>query len=100
MLKSLYVTGLGSMYGCTYGGPRFEFRVGPSLLIESFCIVSPVTARSWEVGGVSLPCLGEHVKPSVLRFNSHWLCRAVVPPEYESDRNRECTCVCAHTCAL
>ncbi|CAH0715227.1 unnamed protein product, partial [Brenthis ino] len=59
-----------------------------------------VTARCWEVGGVSPPCLGEHVKPSVLRLNSHWSCRAVVPPEYESDRNRECTCVCAYTCAL
>ncbi|CAH0718404.1 unnamed protein product, partial [Brenthis ino] len=29
-----------SMYGCTPGGPGFEFRVGPSLVIESFCIVS------------------------------------------------------------
>ncbi|CAH0729625.1 unnamed protein product, partial [Brenthis ino] len=80
------------MYGCTPGGPGFESRVGPSLVTESFC---------WEVGGVSPPCLGERVKPSVLRLNSHWSCRAVVPPEYESDRNRECTCVCTHTsCAL
>ncbi|CAH0719721.1 unnamed protein product, partial [Brenthis ino] len=92
---------VASMYGCTPGGPGFESRVGPSLVIESFCISkASVTARSWEVGGVSPPCLGEHVKPSVLRLNSHWSCRAVVPPEYESDRNRECTCVCAYTCAL
>ncbi|CAH0725423.1 unnamed protein product, partial [Brenthis ino] len=49
------------MYGCTPGGPGFESRVGPSLVIESFCIAS-ITARSWEVGGVSPPCLGEHVK--------------------------------------
>ncbi|CAH0712824.1 unnamed protein product, partial [Brenthis ino] len=39
----------------------------------------------------------EHVKPSVLRRHSHRSCRAVVPPEYESDRNRECTlCLRVH----
>ncbi|CAH0727201.1 unnamed protein product, partial [Brenthis ino] len=84
-----------SMYGCTPGGPGFESRVGPSLVIESFCI--EVIARSLEVGGVSPPCLGEHVKLSVLRLISHRSCRVVVPSEYESDRNRECTCVCAYT---
>ncbi|CAH0722911.1 unnamed protein product, partial [Brenthis ino] len=31
---------VASMYGCTPGGPGFESRVGPSLVIESFCIVS------------------------------------------------------------
>ncbi|CAH0717602.1 unnamed protein product, partial [Brenthis ino] len=31
---------VASMYGCTLGGPGFEFRVGPGLVIESFCIVS------------------------------------------------------------
>ncbi|CAH0713557.1 unnamed protein product, partial [Brenthis ino] len=46
------------------------------------------------------PVHGELVKPSVLRLNSHWSCRVVVPPEYESDRNRECTCVCAYTCKI
>ncbi|CAH0724044.1 unnamed protein product, partial [Brenthis ino] len=35
-----------------------------------------------------------------ITFNSHWSCPVVVPPEYESDRNRECTCVCAYSCAL
>ncbi|CAH0721430.1 unnamed protein product, partial [Brenthis ino] len=56
---------------------------------------------SWEVGGVSFPCLGEHVKPSVLRLNSHRSCRMVVPPEYESDRNRECTlCLRVHLCTI
>ncbi|CAH0718288.1 unnamed protein product, partial [Brenthis ino] len=88
------------MYGCTPGGPGFESRVGPSLVIESFCIVSE-TARSWEVSGVSPPCLVEHVKTSVLCLNSHWSCRAVVPPEYESDRNRECTlCLRVHLCTI
>ncbi|CAH0723367.1 unnamed protein product, partial [Brenthis ino] len=85
------------MYGCTLGGPGFESRVGPSLVIESFCIVGLSNSPELEVGGVSPPCLGEHVKPSVLRLNSHWSCRAVVPPEYESDRNRECTlCLRVH----
>ncbi|CAH0732012.1 unnamed protein product, partial [Brenthis ino] len=84
------------MYDCTAGGPGFESRVGPRLVSESFCIVS----RSWEVDGVSPPCHGEQVKTSVLRLNYHWSCRAVVPPEYESDRNRECTCLCAYICAL
>ncbi|CAH0722880.1 unnamed protein product, partial [Brenthis ino] len=89
------------MYGCTPGGPGFESRVGPSLVIESFCIVASVTARSWEVGGVSPPCLGEHVKPSVLRLISHRSCRVVVPSEYESDRNRECTlCLRVHLCTI
>ncbi|CAH0719895.1 unnamed protein product, partial [Brenthis ino] len=88
------------MYGCTSGGPGFEPRVGPSLVIESFYIVS--LSNSPELGSWRClpPCLGEHVKLSVLRLNSHWSCRAVAPPEYESDRNRECTCVCAYTCAL
>ncbi|CAH0723853.1 unnamed protein product, partial [Brenthis ino] len=81
------------MYGYTLGGPGFESRVGPSLV--------SVTARSWEVGGVSPPCLGEHVKLSVLRLNSHWSCRVVVAPEYESDRNRECTlCLRVHLCTI
>ncbi|CAH0720179.1 unnamed protein product, partial [Brenthis ino] len=31
---------VASMYGCTLGGPGFESRVGPRLVIESFCIVS------------------------------------------------------------
>ncbi|CAH0721145.1 unnamed protein product, partial [Brenthis ino] len=45
------------------------------------------------------PCLGENVKPPVLRLNSHWSCR--VPPEYESDRNRECTlCLRVHLCTI
>ncbi|CAH0715106.1 unnamed protein product, partial [Brenthis ino] len=66
-------------------------------VIESFCVVSLSNSSSWEVGGALPPCLGEHVKPSVLRLNSDWSCRAVVTPEYESDRNRECTCVCAYT---
>ncbi|CAH0722083.1 unnamed protein product, partial [Brenthis ino] len=86
------------MYGCTPGGPGFESRVGPSLVIESSCIVS--LSNSPELGSWAVfqpPCLGEHVKPSVLRLNSHRSCRVVVPPEYESDRNRECTCVCAYT---
>ncbi|CAH0727197.1 unnamed protein product, partial [Brenthis ino] len=55
-----------------------------------------VTARGWEVFGVTPPYLKEHVKPSDLRFNSHRSCRIVVPMEYESDRNRECTCLRAH----
>ncbi|CAH0730204.1 unnamed protein product, partial [Brenthis ino] len=89
-----------SMYGCTPGGPGFESRVGPSLVIESFCIVS-LRAWNWEVGGVSPPCLGEHVKPSVLRLNFHWSCRVVIPLEYESDRNRECTlCLRVHLCTV
>ncbi|CAH0722539.1 unnamed protein product, partial [Brenthis ino] len=92
------------MYGCT-PGPSFEPRVGPSLVIESFCKVSlsnsPLGAASWEVGGVSPMCLGEHVKPSVLRLNYHWSCPTVVPPEYESDRNRECTlCLRVHLCTI
>ncbi|CAH0723476.1 unnamed protein product, partial [Brenthis ino] len=77
------------MYGCTPGGPGFESRK-----------VASVIVRSWEVSGVSPPCLGEHVKPSVLRLNSHCSSRADVPPEYENDRDRECTCVCAYICAL
>ncbi|CAH0722479.1 unnamed protein product, partial [Brenthis ino] len=89
-----YIAGVvASMYGCTPGGPGFKSRVGPSLEIESFCIVS--LSHSPELG--SWRCLTlvprEHVKPSVLCLNSHWSCRVVVPPEYESDRNRECTCV-------
>ncbi|CAH0724303.1 unnamed protein product, partial [Brenthis ino] len=32
---------VASMYGCTPGGPGFESRVGPSLVIESFCISKP-----------------------------------------------------------
>ncbi|CAH0715824.1 unnamed protein product, partial [Brenthis ino] len=77
------------MYGCTPGGPGLESRVRPSLVIESFCIL------------VVSPYLGEHVKPSVLRLNSHRSCRAVVPPEYESDRNRECTlCLRVHRCTI
>ncbi|CAH0725469.1 unnamed protein product, partial [Brenthis ino] len=47
-----------------------------------------ITARSWEVGGFSPPCLGEHVK-SVLRLNFHRSCQSIVPPEYESDSNRD-----------
>ncbi|CAH0725704.1 unnamed protein product, partial [Brenthis ino] len=31
---------MASMYGCISGGPGFESRVGPSLVIESICIVS------------------------------------------------------------
>ncbi|CAH0717997.1 unnamed protein product, partial [Brenthis ino] len=31
---------VASMYGCTPRGPGFESRVRPSLVIESFCIVS------------------------------------------------------------
>ncbi|CAH0725357.1 unnamed protein product, partial [Brenthis ino] len=31
---------VASMYDYTPGGPGFESRVGPSLVIESFCIVS------------------------------------------------------------
>ncbi|CAH0725011.1 unnamed protein product, partial [Brenthis ino] len=64
--------------------------------------VMRVGARSWEVDGATPPCLGEHVKPLVLRLNSHWSCRAVVPLEYESDRrNRECTlCLRVHLCTI
>ncbi|CAH0717026.1 unnamed protein product, partial [Brenthis ino] len=85
------------MYGCTPGGAEFESRVGQSLVIQSFYIVS--LSNSPELG--SWRCLGEHVKPSVLRLNSHWSCRAVVPPEYESDRNRECTLrLRVHLCTI
>ncbi|CAH0722423.1 unnamed protein product, partial [Brenthis ino] len=78
-----------NMYDCIPGGPEFKSRVEPSLVIESFCICGSVTARSWEVGGILLPCLGEYVKASVLRLNSHQSCRVVVPPEYgRRGRNR------------
>ncbi|CAH0713996.1 unnamed protein product, partial [Brenthis ino] len=69
---------VASMYGCTPGGPGFESRVGPSLVIESFCIVS--LSNSTELGSWRCPppCLEDHVKTSVLRLNSHRWCRAVV----------------------
>ncbi|CAH0715579.1 unnamed protein product, partial [Brenthis ino] len=82
---------VASMYGCTPGGPGFESRFGPSLVIESSCIVSLSNSPELGSGRCFTPV------PSVLRLNSHWSCRAVVPPEYESDRKRECTCVCAYT---
>ncbi|CAH0726971.1 unnamed protein product, partial [Brenthis ino] len=81
------------MYGCTLGGPGFESRVGPSLVIESFCIVS--LSNSPELGRVLI----EHVKPTVLRLNSHRSCRVVVPPENECNRNRECT-LCLRLCTI
>ncbi|CAH0725486.1 unnamed protein product, partial [Brenthis ino] len=91
------------MYGCTPGDPGFEYRIGPSLVIESFCIVS--LSNSPELG--RWQCFTpvprrRHVKPSVLRLKSHRSCRAVVPPEYESDRNRECTlsCLRVHLCTI
>ncbi|CAH0730048.1 unnamed protein product, partial [Brenthis ino] len=88
---------MASMYGCTPGGPGFESRVGPSLVIESFCILSLNNSPELESWWCFTPCLEEYVKPSVLRLNSHWSCRVVVPPEYESDRNRECTlCLRVH----
>ncbi|CAH0727193.1 unnamed protein product, partial [Brenthis ino] len=91
---------VASMYACTPGGPGFESRVGQSLVIESFCILSLNNSPGLESTQVSPPCLGEHVKPSDLPPYCHWSCRVVVPPEYESDKNREFTCVCAYTCAL
>ncbi|CAH0716636.1 unnamed protein product, partial [Brenthis ino] len=45
---------VASMYGGTPGGPGFESRVGPSLVIESFCIVSLSNSPEF-VGGVSPP---------------------------------------------
>ncbi|CAH0729268.1 unnamed protein product, partial [Brenthis ino] len=34
-------------------------------------------------------------------LSSHRSCRTVVPPEYESDRNRECTlCLRVHLCTI
>ncbi|CAH0723510.1 unnamed protein product, partial [Brenthis ino] len=93
---------VANMYGCTPGGPRFESRVGPSLVIESFCIVC--LSNSPELGSwrcfTPVPRRARRAVASVPRLNSHWSCRAVVPPEYESDRNRECACICVYTCAL
>ncbi|CAH0727746.1 unnamed protein product, partial [Brenthis ino] len=89
------------MYGCTPGGPGFESGGRAKFCYGVFLYSKLSNSRSWEVDGVSLPCLGEHVKPSVLRLNSHWSCRMVVPPEYESDRNRECTlCLRVHLCTI
>ncbi|CAH0719920.1 unnamed protein product, partial [Brenthis ino] len=48
-----------------------------------------VTAQIWQVGSVSPPCLGEHVKPSVPRLNSHRSCRSIVQSDFESKSNRE-----------
>ncbi|CAH0730648.1 unnamed protein product, partial [Brenthis ino] len=85
------------MYSCTLGGPGFESRVGPSLVIEYFSIVSlgnspelgswrcftPVPRRARKAVGPA-PTLSLVVS-------------RVVPPEYESDRNRECTlCLRVH----
>lgn len=43
-------------------------------------------------------CYGEHVNFSVLRliYRRSSQTEAVVSAEYESDMDRECTCVCAH----
>ncbi|CAH0719794.1 unnamed protein product, partial [Brenthis ino] len=92
---------VASMYGCTPGGPGFESHVEPSLVIESFCIVS--LSNSPELG--SWRCFtyvprrackavgpASQLSPVVSR---------VVPPEYESDRNRECTlCLRVHMCTI
>ncbi|CAH0720748.1 unnamed protein product, partial [Brenthis ino] len=90
------------MYGCTLGVPGVESRIGPSLVAESFCILS--LSNSPELG--SWRCftpVPRRARKSVkvLRLNSHWSCRMVVPPEYKSDRNRECTlCLRVHLCTI
>ncbi|CAH0714823.1 unnamed protein product, partial [Brenthis ino] len=91
---------VASMYGCTLGGPGFESRVGPSLVIESFCIVS--LSNSPELGSWRFyTTVPRRARKAVLRFNSHWSYRAVLPPEYESSRNRECTlCLRVHLCTI
>ncbi|CAH0729467.1 unnamed protein product, partial [Brenthis ino] len=93
---------VANMYGCRFGGPGLKSRIRPVSIIDiDFSVkIFSVVAWSWKVGGIAPPFLGEYVKQSALRINSHRSCRALVPPEYESDRNRECTCVCAYTCAL
>ncbi|CAH2250696.1 jg13638 [Pararge aegeria aegeria] len=48
----------------------------------------------------SPPCLGEHVKLSVLRLSSFRSCRSCRPIGLSELRNRECTLVCALTWAL
>ncbi|CAH0729970.1 unnamed protein product, partial [Brenthis ino] len=89
------------MYGCTPGGPGFESRVGPSLVTESFCIVS--LSNSPELGSwrCFTPVPRRARKAVGPAPNSRWSCRAVVPPEYESDRNRKCTlCLRVHLCTI
>ncbi|CAH0716310.1 unnamed protein product, partial [Brenthis ino] len=84
------------MYGGTPGGPGFESRVGPSLVIDSFCIVSLSSPElgSWRCFTPVPQGARKAVGPAPRS------CRTDVPPEYDSDRNKECTCVCAYTCAL
>ncbi|CAH0726307.1 unnamed protein product, partial [Brenthis ino] len=91
---------VASMYGCTPGGPGFESRVGPSLVIESFCVES--FSSSPELGSWRCfnPCLGEHVKPSVLRLNSHRSCLVSSHRSMRVTGIESARCVCAYTCAL
>ena len=45
--------------------PGFDSQVGQKVLLGFSIRNFSVVARSWEVGGVTLPCLGKHVKPLV-----------------------------------
>lgn len=52
--------------------------------------------QSWEVGGITLPCLREYVKKSVLiliYLRYYW---TSVPLDYESKKNRDCTRASEH----
>ncbi|CAH0715577.1 unnamed protein product, partial [Brenthis ino] len=84
-----------------------------TVLLRFSVKIFSVVARSWEVGGVDPPCLGEHVKPSILRLNASPVVSKYRPTPsipslllpfysfyFESTRNRECSCVCAYTYAL
>lgn len=58
---------VSSLYSCRFGYSGFESRIVQTLATEVGCEQFSVTSQNREFGGVSPPCLEEHIKPPCAR---------------------------------